>query len=600
MITSNPDDVRQWFNSATLHAVQSRRFTTMADARRNNLDHVLVVAALLCFALAARTMSPSDIFDNDQAGPISHIADVAFNGNWLMQRTPDGRLATKPPMFPWVGALAVRAIGTTQEWSYKVTVVIAFAAVTVMVFDLTRRAANTAVATLAAAVWIANYHAFKLVYTARTDMLLTMWITLALWSVQRQRQMWRSDAATTSSSWHRTVLIASFSVAVGAGLLTKGPPAMIPVAWLFGAVTYDRAWRRCLPVQQVLGVLLAAALLLAWLVPALRAHPQWADTINAEVIERITGTGSGAKRQSSLLVMPAYFLARFQPWCVLFIAAAALWWSKRRQSNGHLPWWPLLWVAMILLIFTFPRGKRADYILPAYPAAALLVAMLIDRAQAHRGWHRFVVHVVLGGSAIAGIGYALACPWLPRIPDVPLQPVAAVESVVWNPAMVKFGCGAAALIAGPVALWLVHRRRYVAGAMACCFVLVAMLGIYQSTFSRAAKTRRGDAIIALAQTAAAVGRREGVKVMCDGSASKWFAALLGFHRLAADVELTSVDGGAVLLICEEQWQKHKGRFEGQVSVLLRSDTREKVETTYLLVMVGRAGNMAGETRFSLE
>ncbi len=552
---------------------------------------IVALAALFLFALAARTMSPSDIFDNDQAGPISHIADVAFNDHWLMQRTPNGWLATKPPMFPWLGALAVRATGRTQEWSFKLPVVIAFAVIALVVFDWGRRAAGMAVATVAAAAWIASYHVFKLMYTARTDMLLAMWITLALWSVQRQRGMWQaaSKGPPKAISPHQIALILMFALAVGAGLLTKGPPALIPVAWLIGVIAYDRAWRRCRPVWQVLGILLAVALFLAWLVPVLRTYPQWADNMHAEVVERVTGTGSGAKRRSPLLAMPAYFLARFQPWSVLFVAAAVFWWSKRRQSNGVLPWWPLLWVALILLIFTIPRGKRADYVLPAYPAAALLVACFIGHAQLQGGWHRFVVHVVVGGVAIAGIACAVACPWLPRPPSVPLQPGATAGAVVWNPAFVKFGCGAAVLIAAPVALWLVHRRRYVGGAMACCFVLIAVLGIYQSTLSRAAKTRRGDAIIALAQTARATSRREGVEVVCYGTASKRFAALLGSNRLATDVSLQSVDRGAVLLIGEEDWQRHEERFDGRASVIMRSDSREKVERRYVLALVEGKG-----------
>ena len=563
----------------------------MSDGRHNLVVWIAALMALLFFALAVRFLSPSDIYDNDQSTPISHIADVAFNGHWLMQRSTEGILATKPPMVPWLGAIAVHATGRTNEWTYKLPVILAFVVVTMVVFDWARRAAGVAVATVAAAIWIANYHVFKLMYTARTDMLLAMWITLGLWSVQRQRQLWQVDAeqAGAEAAWRQPVLILMFGVTVGAGLLTKGPPALIPIAWLIGVVAWDRAWRRCRPVWQVSGALLAVAMLLAWLVPVLAAYPQWADNINVEVFERITGTGSGAHRQTSFLSIPAYFLARFQPWSVLFAAAALLWWFDRREPEGLMPWWPLFWVCMILLVFTIPRGKRADYILPAYPAAAMLIAALIGHAQSRGGWHRLVVHVVLGGAAIAGIVCALACPWLPRPQDVPLQPEATAEAAVWNPAFVKFSCGAAALIAAPVSLWLVHRRRYVGGAMACCFVLVATLGIYQSTLSRAATTRRGDAIIALAQTARSVSRREGVEVICDGTASKRFAALLGFHRLDQDVVLHTYDEGAVLLIGLEQWETQKGRFEGRASVILRSDSRAKPGRRYVLALVEAQG-----------
>ena len=117
---------------------------------------------------------------------------------------------------------------------------------------------------------------------------------------------------------------ASSGVAIGAGLLTKGPPALIPVAWLVGVIAYDRAWKRSRPVWQVAGIALAVALALAWLLPAVSAYPQWNDNINKEVFERVSGQGSGAGRDTPILAIPGYFMGRFAPWSILFAVAAVL------------------------------------------------------------------------------------------------------------------------------------------------------------------------------------------------------------------------------------------------------------------------------------
>ncbi|MDP6057306.1 MAG: glycosyltransferase family 39 protein, partial [Pirellulaceae bacterium] len=147
---------------------------------------------LLVLSVSLRVAAPSDLFDNDQSVPIAHVVDVAANGNWLMQRDPAGRLATKPPMYPWLGALAVRITGRTDEWTFKLPVVLAFGVVAALVFDLARHTMDARTAALATAFWAANFQVFKLMFTARTDMVLTMWIVVGLWSVQRQRPRWHS------------------------------------------------------------------------------------------------------------------------------------------------------------------------------------------------------------------------------------------------------------------------------------------------------------------------------------------------------------------------------------------------------------------------
>jgi 4-amino-4-deoxy-L-arabinose transferase-like glycosyltransferase len=364
-----------------------------------------MAAVLLCIALslALRIAAPSDIYDNDQPGPIAHIVDVAVNDQWLMQRQPSGQLATKPPMYPWLGGLAVKAIGLFDEWVFKLPIIVAFLVTTGLIFDLARRELGATLACVAAAFWVANYHVFKLMYTARTDMLLTMWIVLGLWCVQRMRVHWRRDVGSLIP----VLLIVVFWLSIAAGALTKGPAAIIPMLWLILWIAVDRAWLRCRPALQVVGLALAAALALAWLIPVLRAYPEWRDNMNREVAERIAGTGSGEKRDTSMLAIPAYFFARFAPWSVLaalgafevFRKGTGRWWERLR----HPLVWCVAWVLLVLIIFMIPQGRRADYILPAYAGGAILAAWVVGEAARERGpWV-----LALAAAAVLGVTFAL-------------------------------------------------------------------------------------------------------------------------------------------------------------------------------------------------
>ena len=78
------------------------------DAERLPIRSLVAVSGLCVLSVALRTASPSDIFDDDQASPMSHMVDVAVNGNWLLQKNTMGLAAlqntipTLVPSYPYM------------------------------------------------------------------------------------------------------------------------------------------------------------------------------------------------------------------------------------------------------------------------------------------------------------------------------------------------------------------------------------------------------------------------------------------------------------------------------------------------------------------
>lgn len=64
-------------------------------------------------------------------------------------------------------------------------------------------------------------------------------------------------------------------------------------------------------------------------------------------------------------------------------------WKTRGREEGRGLLFPAAWFLTILTFFSLSRGKRADYILPLYPAASMIVARfwvsVIERMEAGRG-----------------------------------------------------------------------------------------------------------------------------------------------------------------------------------------------------------------------
>jgi 4-amino-4-deoxy-L-arabinose transferase-like glycosyltransferase len=91
----------------------------------------------------------------------------------------------------------------------------------------------------------------------------------------------------------------------------------------------------------------------------------------------------------------------FLPWSVFLPFALVHGFRKRL-------WLPLVWFGFIFLFFEFSTSKRAVYLLPLYPAAALLVGVYIRERWAsllERTWSNWLIFV--GGILITALPVAL-------------------------------------------------------------------------------------------------------------------------------------------------------------------------------------------------
>jgi 4-amino-4-deoxy-L-arabinose transferase-like glycosyltransferase len=113
------------------------------------------------------------------------------------------------------------------------------------------------------------------------------------------------------------------------------------------------------------------------------------------------------------------------------------------------------WVAVYGLFFTVSRTKLPNYILPLYPAAAILTALFLDHWR--RGVVRppaWVMKVSLGCLALMGVGVALGLLVAAGVIEVPLlRGRQFPELAAWA------GLGAVLVLGAGVAGWCARRGR---------------------------------------------------------------------------------------------------------------------------------------------
>ena len=179
-----------------------------------------------------------------------------------------------------------------------------------------------------------------------------------------------------------------FALAVGIGLLAKGPVMLLHVAfpWLLGPQwnAWARRERRRWYVQGLLAMLAALACLLAWALTA--AHLGGASYREQLLFHQTAGRVVDAFAHAQpawwyLTLLPALIFP-FALWPRLWIAIAAL----RRPFPPGIRFL-FAWLGPVLLTFSMISGKQAYYLLPEYGGFALLmVASLSQLRQRHARW----------------------------------------------------------------------------------------------------------------------------------------------------------------------------------------------------------------------
>jgi len=159
-------------------------------------------------------------------------------------------------------------------------------------------------------------------------------------------------------------------------VLTKGPAGAVLVGLV---VTAFLAVERRLDRLRALWSWRLAALVLVvdvgWYAAAtwVGGRDFLARQILHENVDRFVGRGVfGMHGGRSRLTMVANLATDLLPWNLVLVAAAARWWRGAREDE--LGRFLHVWWITIVAVFTAAYGKRGVYLLPLYPAVALLAA----------------------------------------------------------------------------------------------------------------------------------------------------------------------------------------------------------------------------------
>jgi 4-amino-4-deoxy-L-arabinose transferase-like glycosyltransferase len=389
-----------------------------ADARagRGLLAWALPVITLITLGLTLyfRIAGPSNIYDKDQSKTIAYTADIVRNGRWALPYDMIMQPATKPPLYNWISAVISGPLDLWTELALKLPAMLAGIAIVGLIVLIGERMLQRAGAMneppdpsraaglgwLAAIIWLASWSASELIYLARPDMLLTA-LLIGAW-------VCGTVALETDDPRRRRPVQIGFWLCVTGAILTKGPPALLAFVYVgIASKLIYGSWRTLGRIGWGWGLPLCFGIVLLWAFFAYRQEPEYfgEGLLMREGINRIFGGGPERIVPKSFKVVPRWFLRDFWPWG--YIALAAVFFVKPTRWPRHPLAPAALWATIIVLSMAVSKGKRADYLAPAYPAAAILAAFVIARVNGWRPWLPI-------GASLAAVVLAISPTQLPN------------------------------------------------------------------------------------------------------------------------------------------------------------------------------------------
>lgn len=353
--------------------------------------HVLLLL-LLCGALYFPYLGSIPFFDKGEPREALAVQDIVQRGEWLVPLKRATDIPSKPPLFHWSAAAVAKITGSLTEATIRFPS--AFYAVlgVLLIYWLGVKIFNPKIALLGAAILATTMIYQDQALSARVDMTLCFVVTLSLtlfYALYR--------GYLTHQLWFYL-----FYAVVGIGTLAKGPLGVLLPGLVAGSLAlFERRWDMIKKFTFHPGVVLMIVLATGWYVIAvIRGGEGFFDRqILQENLSRFVG-GSG--HSHPVYYYLPYLFSQSLPWN-LFLPFVLWDIFKRgsRMDTGRL--FLVLWFLAMFAFFSISSGKRPVYLLPIYPATALLLAVWFNDAADASSGCRIFYRIIAGFAAVTGV-----------------------------------------------------------------------------------------------------------------------------------------------------------------------------------------------------
>ena len=344
-------------------------------------------------SLGTRPLSKTD------EGRYAEISrEMVLNGDWITPRLNDLKYFEKPPLQYWATAVAFKTFGF-HEWAARLWTGLCGLFSILTTGWAAYRLYGRRIGWISAGILGTSLSFYMMGHVNALDMGFTGMLTGALATVIGARTSRQHASRWMLACW------AFLALAV----LSKGLAGLVlPGGVLVIYTLLSRDWAMFKAAQWIKGPLVFLLISAPWFIAVSIKNPEFAEFFFIhEHLDRFT-TDEHKRTGPIWYFLPQLLLGLF-PWTGLFFLS---FWKTRSSTNEIVPshegFKPTLllivWAAFIFAFFSISKSKLPSYIVPIFPAIAILCAITLDRLTTKQSRYLFIVSgliCLLGSLVIA-------------------------------------------------------------------------------------------------------------------------------------------------------------------------------------------------------
>lgn len=317
------------------------------------------------------------LFTPDE-GRYSEVArEMVTTGDFITPRLNGVVFLDKPILYYWLQASAIKLFGI-KEWALRLWPALIGILGALVTYTTGRILFNRRTGFLSAGILATCPLYYGAAHYANLDLEVAVFVASSL--------MCFIGAVKTQCS---RLFIAAY-VFAGLAALTKGLigiafPMMIIGSWI---LLLNR-WSILKKMHLVLGLFIFAVISVPWYILAQKATPAFFEFFFLkQQISRFL-THDYFNNQTVAWFYAPIVIAGSAPWCVFIFQSLGTHlkniWRNRQENNAEL--FIILWLVIVFTFFSIPKSKTIGYILPIFPALALLIGSYLDKVlDAKKSW----------------------------------------------------------------------------------------------------------------------------------------------------------------------------------------------------------------------
>ena len=314
------------------------------------------------------------LFDPDEGRYAEIPREMVASGDWVTPRLNDLKYFEKPPLHYWATAVAFEVFGE-HEWSARLWVALTGFLGLLLTAWVGTRIHGARAGAMAALVQGGSLLYFALARMSTLDMGLSVALELALVGLL----LLVCEPRARSERGGALLLALGTALAfLSKGLVGILIPGVVATLYLL----LRRDWRLLLRARPWWVVVALALIAAPWVLLVSQRNPEFARFFFIhEHFERFL-TRVHARYEPDWFFIPVLLLG-FMPWTALLPSIAARCWRACRAGDGAT-WMLVLWAVFSFVFFSLSQSKLIPYILPIFPALALLAGRSLVELPALR------------------------------------------------------------------------------------------------------------------------------------------------------------------------------------------------------------------------